>query len=238
MSAPVWGGMKALERRPEDNKAYHESSEVAAYIAASQRLLFSRIERLCARQILAQWGGHPPQLHILDIGTGPGWIPVILKKARPDWRVTALDASDLMLEKARTYADSHGIEIQWLKAYAENTGLSPNQFDLVLSHFSFHEFTDPAAVLCEMARVTKNGGAILIQDWERPVGWRMPLALLSGQLFYLFSPPMRRQAIDSIQAAYTAQELNAFLQKSPLTFEITSFWYSFCKLIKVIAIRP
>ena len=66
----------------------------------------------------------------------------------------------------------------------------------------------------------------------------MPLALLSGKLFYLFSPPMRRQAIDSIQAAYTAQELNTFLQKSLLTFEITSFWYSFCNLIKVIAIRP
>jgi len=125
-----------------------------------------------------------------------------------------------------------------ISRHLNTTGLSPNQFDLVLSHFSFHEFTDPAAVLCEMARVTKNGGAILIQDWERPVGWRMPLALLSGKLFYLFSPPMRRQAIDSIQAAYTAQELDTFLQKSLLTFEITSFWYSFCKLIKVIAIRP
>jgi methylase of polypeptide subunit release factors len=76
--------MKALGRKPEDNKAYHKSSEVAAYVAASQRLLFSRIERLCARQILAQWGGHPLQLHILDIGTGPGWIPIVLKKARPD----------------------------------------------------------------------------------------------------------------------------------------------------------
>jgi ubiquinone/menaquinone biosynthesis C-methylase UbiE len=101
-------------------------------------------------------------LHILDIGTGPGWLPVLLKEARPDWRVTALDASDLMLEEARTYAASRGIAIQWLKAYAENTGLSPNQFDLVLSHFAFHEFTDPAAVLCEMVRVTKDGGAILI----------------------------------------------------------------------------
>jgi ubiquinone/menaquinone biosynthesis C-methylase UbiE len=230
--------MKALERSPEDKQTYHESSAVAAYIAASQRLLFSRIERLYVRQILARWGRHPLQLHILDIGTGPGWIPVILKKARPDWRVTALDASDLMLEKAKTYADARGIEIQWLNAYAENTGLSPNQFDLVLSHFSLHEFTDPVAVLYEMVRVTKNGGAILMQDWERPVGWRMPLAILLVKLFYLFSPHMRRQAIESIQAAYTAQEVKTFLQKSPLTFEITSFWYSFCKLIKVTAIRP
>ena len=188
--------------------------------------------------IFGPMGGHPPQLHILDIGTGPGWLPVILKKARPDWRVTALDASDLLLKKARTSARLSRNEIQWLKAYAENTGLSPNQFDLVLSHFSFHEFTDPATVLCEMARITKNGGAILIQDWERPVGWRMSIAILSVKLFYLFSPLMRRQAIESIQAAYTAQELKTFLQQSSLTFEITSFWYSFCKLIKATAIRP
>ncbi len=61
--------------------------------------------------------------------------------------------------------------------------------------------------------------------------------MLLVKFFYLFSPPMRRQAIASIQAAYTAQELKTFLQQSPLTFEITSFWHSFCKLIKIIAIR-
>jgi len=65
----------------------------------------------------------------------------------------------------------------------------------------------------------------------------MPLAILLVKLFYLFSLLMRRQAIESIHAAYTAQELKAFLQKSPLTFEITSCWCSFCKLIKVAAIR-
>jgi len=229
--------MRELERRPEGHKAYHEWSEVAAYVTASKRLFFSRIERFFGRRILAQWGGHPSHLHILDIGTGPGWIPIILKKARPDWCVTALDASDLMLEESRTYADSRGIEIQWLKAYAENTGLSSNQFDLVLSHFSFHEFTEPTAVLQEMARVTKSGGTILIQDWERPVGWKIPLAILPVKFFYLLSPIMQRQAIESIQAAYTVQELKMFLQKTPLSFEITPFWCSFCRLIRVAATR-
>src|SRR5690242_3730032 len=113
MGAPVLE--KTMQRQPEDHTTYHEPSAVAAYIAASQRRLFARIERRWARQILAQWGEQASQLHILDIGTGPGWIPVLLKEARPDWRVTALDASDLMLEKARAYAASRSIEITWLK---------------------------------------------------------------------------------------------------------------------------
>jgi ubiquinone/menaquinone biosynthesis C-methylase UbiE len=226
-----------MQRIPEQDGGYDHAAEVDAYIAASNRPLFARIEKLFVRDVLKDWK-NASDLKVLDLGTGPGWIPVGLKQARPDWQITAVDASDLMLKSAGQYAQSRGVAITWRQAFAEQTGLEANQFDLVLSHFAFHEFSNPGPVLQEIARITKSGGTVLVQDWERPTGVMKALALMSLRLFYLASPRARNQAIASLQAAYTEPELSELCHAVFPKAQVRPLWCSFVKLLRVTAIKP
>src|SRR5262249_27089504 len=36
----------------------------------------------------------PPQARVLDIGTGPGWIPIELARRHPGWELCAIDTSE------------------------------------------------------------------------------------------------------------------------------------------------
>ena len=54
-------------------------------------------------------------LKILDIGTGSGIIPVILKKHFPEADISAVDISEKALETARKNADLHKTEIRFGK---------------------------------------------------------------------------------------------------------------------------
>lgn len=55
-------------------------------------------------------------LKILDIGTGSGIIPIILKKNFPNAEVSALDISEEALEVAQKNAQFHQTDIQFRKA--------------------------------------------------------------------------------------------------------------------------
>ncbi len=53
-------------------------------------------------------------LKILDIGTGSGIIPIVLKKHFPAAKISAIDFSENALETAQRNADFHQVEIQFI----------------------------------------------------------------------------------------------------------------------------
>lgn len=53
-------------------------------------------------------------LEILDIGTGSGVISIILKKYFPQANITAIDVDQKALEVAKSNADSHEVEVNFL----------------------------------------------------------------------------------------------------------------------------
>ena len=56
---------------------------------------------------------HQSAKSIMDIGTGSGCIPIILKLKMPHLRICALDISEPALVVARQNAQRHGAEIEW-----------------------------------------------------------------------------------------------------------------------------
>lgn len=54
------------------------------------------------------------EIKILDIGTGSGIIPIVLKKKFPKAEVSAIDFSKKALETARKNAESHNAEINFI----------------------------------------------------------------------------------------------------------------------------
>lgn len=72
-------------------------------------------------------------LKILDIGTGSGIIPIILKKTFPEAEIFGLDVSALALEVAKKNADKHGVDIQWILDDYLKMFLS-DHYDVIISN--------------------------------------------------------------------------------------------------------
>ena len=75
-------------------------------------------------------------LKVLDIGTGSGCIPLSLKKERPDWVISALDASEGALEVAAKNAHKLDLHIHFLHLdfLDRDTWTSLPFFDLIVSN--------------------------------------------------------------------------------------------------------
>lgn len=73
------------------------------------------------------------QPRILDIGTGSGIIPIVLKKKFPKAEVTALDFSKEALELAQKNAEYHEVKIKWIQADYLHTELVVN-YDVIISN--------------------------------------------------------------------------------------------------------
>lgn len=70
---------------------------------------------------------------ILDIGTGSGIIPIVLKKHFPEVEVTAIDISDEALEVAKKNAEFHKTEINFINKDYLNENLD-NVYNVIISN--------------------------------------------------------------------------------------------------------
>lgn len=73
------------------------------------------------------------QLKILDIGTGSGIIPLVLKKHFPEAEVSSIDFSERALEVAKKNVDFHQFEINLIHADYLNFELTDN-YDVIISN--------------------------------------------------------------------------------------------------------
>lgn len=72
-------------------------------------------------------------LKILDIGTGSGIIPIVLKKHFPLAEISAIDFSEKALKVARENAEKHEVEIQFIhKDYLNET--LDEVYDVIISN--------------------------------------------------------------------------------------------------------
>jgi release factor glutamine methyltransferase len=70
---------------------------------------------------------------VLDMGTGSGAIALALKSVRPDWQVTALDASSDALAVAQINAKRLHLNVNFLQS-SWFDALSNEKFDLIVSN--------------------------------------------------------------------------------------------------------
>jgi ubiquinone/menaquinone biosynthesis C-methylase UbiE len=107
-------------------------------------------------QRLVEFSLASPGESALDVACGPGIVAAGLAAA--GIAMTAVDRSAGMLREAR------GSGAALARAAAERLPFHDAVFDLVVCRNSFHHFASPATVLAEMARVTRRGGRVVIED--------------------------------------------------------------------------
>ncbi|RXM50478.1 MULTISPECIES: peptide chain release factor N(5)-glutamine methyltransferase [unclassified Chryseobacterium] len=78
-------------------------------------------------------GNNGVGLKILDIGTGSGVIPLVLKKHFPDAEVSSIDFSEKALETAKRNAAYHQLDVKFIHADYLNTQLT-EEYDVIISN--------------------------------------------------------------------------------------------------------
>lgn len=74
-----------------------------------------------------------PSLKILDIGTGSGVIPLVLKKQFPEAEISSIDFSEKALEIAKKNAEFHQLDVNFIYADYLNFNLNKN-YDVIISN--------------------------------------------------------------------------------------------------------
>lgn len=106
------------------------------------------------------------EMKILDIGTGPGFFPMILSEA--GYTVAAVDYTEEMLEKAKENLGKYtkyGLERVTLQRMdAQNLEFVDETFDVVISRNLTWNLEKPEQAYQEWMRVLKPGGVLLNFD--------------------------------------------------------------------------
>lgn len=156
--------------------------------------------RARAARIVQQW--RPAR--VLDVASGSGDLALAIARRLPSAEVTAADFSAEMLAYARRKGVAHTVVADALQMPFES-----ESFDAVTVAFGLRNMADWGAGLGEMARVSRDGGRLLVLDFSLPTG-----ALRPAYRFYL------HRCLPVLAAAVTGQKdaydyLGASIEKFP-----------------------
>jgi ubiquinone/menaquinone biosynthesis C-methylase UbiE len=152
------------------------------------------------------------RLKVLDAGTGPGFLALIM--AGCGHTVTAVDYTAAMLEKARINAAKRHQLIEFKQMDVQGLDFDDNGFDLIITRNLTWNLEQPEKAYGEFHRVLRPGGRLLNFD----ANWY--LYLFDSQLRRAFT--MDRQNARQYQypdhcAPATARIMEAIAEKLPLS---------------------
>lgn len=103
---------------------------------------------------------------LLDIGTGPGWLLLSIRKVLPHIQLSGIDISPSMIEKAKEniYKTHNYNDIELLIGSASELPYPDNSIDCIVSTGSIHHWKEIQKGLTEIHRVLKNNSYALIYD--------------------------------------------------------------------------
>jgi SAM-dependent methyltransferase len=107
-----------------------------------------------------------PNAEVLEVGSGPGRLAVRLAELAPHVRVTGVDITPEMVERANALAAQTGVadRATFRVGDVASLPLADASFDVVVSTLSLHHWQNPAGGLAEIYRVLRPGGVARIYD--------------------------------------------------------------------------
>ena len=121
---------------------------------------------------------------VLDVGCGTGVASITA--ARIGAKVTGLDLTPELLQRARENARISEVQVDFHEGDAESLPFDDSSFDVVLSQFGHIFAPRPEVATAEMLRVLKPGETIAFSTWP-PEFYVGRAIALSGK--YMPSPP-------------------------------------------------
>jgi ubiquinone/menaquinone biosynthesis C-methylase UbiE len=131
---------------------------------------------------------------ILDLGTGPGYLPIEIAKKSSTIRIIGIDLSRKLIQIARSNARKAGLsgQMDFQFGNAGRLKFEDSTFDMVISTGMLHSLKAPVKVLKEIYRVLKESGEAWIYDPAKVVSqvdrrqWKATLTLPEQFFLWLF----------------------------------------------------
>jgi SAM-dependent methyltransferase len=112
------------------------------------------------RFVAAELEGRRPQGKALDLACGEGRNAIWL--AEQGWTVTAVDFSDVAIERARKLAEGRGLDVEWLRANLASYAPPAETFQLVLIAYLQLPGVELRGVLARAARALAPAGELMM----------------------------------------------------------------------------
>lgn len=152
---------------------------------------FGLVSRASRRAAVAAVNAAPGE-RVLEVGVGTG---LALPLYAPDKRITGIDLSRDMLSRARARAAVLGLRhVELLEMDAQATDFKTGGFDVAVAMFVASVVPDPRALVAELRRVVRPGGAIIIVNHfarERGPMWWVERAMAPASRLLGWHPDIR-----------------------------------------------
>jgi len=196
-----------VERQPEP-EFMDLDEEAVAYAEAD----FSEVNQVFVERLMELTGALKRAV-ALDLGTGPGEIPLRVVARRPAWRIVAVDASNAMLRLARRLVTPDTYRhVLFVQADAKRLPVPSGCCDLVFSNSILHHITDTTQFWSEVKRVVRPGTFVLIRDLFRPDS-ELDARRLVERYAADESPLLQEEFYRSFLSAYTSDEVRRQLER-------------------------
>jgi ubiquinone/menaquinone biosynthesis C-methylase UbiE len=195
---------RILERQIMDDQ-----EQALAYAAAD----FSSSNQMFVDRLLARYRS---QLRtVLDIGCGPGDVPIRLARAHPALRITAVDASEAMLRLADTAVRNAGLDdrINLVQSHVPGLPGVEGRFDAILAKDLLHHLPDPMVFWDEVKRLARGRVIVYVMDLFRPESERAARDIVES---VSASEPeiLKTDFYNSLLAAFTVDEVAEQLRRA------------------------
>ncbi|MDR4463007.1 MAG: class I SAM-dependent methyltransferase [Nitrospira sp.] len=154
---------------------------------------------------------------VLDLGCGPGDIPIRFAKLYPDCRVIGIDASAPMIQLGEQAVQQVGLTDRITlrcERYEEVAGA--RIADAAISNSLLHHLPNPLQFWQKLRQLVKPGAPVLVMDLLRPESPEAAQAIVDQ---YAANEPdiLRRDFYNSLLAAFTEDEIGSQLARMNLT---------------------
>ena len=136
----------------------------------------------------------------LEVGVGTGKnLPYYPR----DVKMTAIDLSPRMLERAQEKASAFGLEVDLMEMDVQNLAFPDRCFDTVFATFVFCSVPDPVMGLQELRRVCKTDGRLLLLEHMRPGNASLGFLfdILNPMVVRMMGANINRRTMENIQKA-------------------------------------
>lgn len=155
--------------------------------------------------------------HVLDLGCGPGDIPIRFAQAFPSCRITGVDGSAPMLRLAEDAVQQAGLSGRITFRCERVQDLAgANMADAVISNSLLHHVPNPLQFWHKLRLAVKPGSPVLVMDLLRPNSPEEAQTIVDR---YAAKEPeiLRRDFFRSLLAAFTEDEVAAQLAELNLS---------------------
>jgi SAM-dependent methyltransferase len=152
---------------------------------------------------------------ILDLGTGPGYLPIEIATRNPDVSVIGVDMSPDMVRMAHANAQASGVSksVEFRTGDPTNIPYPGRYFDLVVSVNVLHHWQDPIRMFEEVYYALVPGGQFWIYDYVKhvpPEQW----AALEKHLSPMLRMALQFGPVASSRAAYSENDLHKMAERT------------------------